>query len=154
MSDYNAIFAENPRLRAMVDSMLVAENSMLVDGPHSLHKLVRDAIGGKTTEHFMVIALTRPGHIIDSEVLSVGNTHQTIVDPSVIFNWLLTREQIPSRFIVAHNHPSGDPNFSAQDREVSRALRMAGELMRIQFVDHLLVAGVTVNSMAACGAMP
>jgi DNA repair protein RadC len=55
--------------------------------------------------------------------------------------------------IVVHNHPSGDPTPSAEDRAVTRQLVAAGRLLDLPVYDHVIVAGDRWVSLAAAGLM-
>jgi DNA repair protein RadC len=51
--------------------------------------------------------------------------------------------------VIAHNHPSGDPTPSAEDRRVTERLRAAGELLGIELLDHLVIGDERVYSFAS-----
>jgi len=55
--------------------------------------------------------------------------------------------------IVAHNHPSGDPEPSTQDEELTDRLRRAGEVLGIPLLDHIVVGASTYVSLASRGRL-
>jgi DNA repair protein RadC len=55
--------------------------------------------------------------------------------------------------IAVHNHPSGDPTPSPEDRAMTRQLAAAGELLDIPLYDHLILAGSRFLSLAASGLL-
>ncbi len=55
--------------------------------------------------------------------------------------------------ILAHNHPSGDPNPSASDRRITRRLVVVGEAMDVAILDHLVLAGGECRSMRQMGLL-
>ena len=56
-----------------------------------------------------------------------------------------------SAVVVAHNHPSGDPTPSSDDREVTRRLAEAGETLGVDLLDHLVIAAEEWTSLARLG---
>jgi len=77
--------------------------------------------------------------VLATRVLTRGSSGFTVVDPRQIF-----REAIEigaSSVILGHNHPSGDPTPSHQDREVTRRVVAAGRVLGIPLADHLIIAG-------------
>jgi DNA repair protein RadC len=59
-------------------------------------------------------------------------------------------EDRAASIIVAHNHPSGSPDISPQDREVTKMLKEAGELLGIKLTDHIVIAGENFISIGEC----
>ena len=55
--------------------------------------------------------------------------------------------------VMAHNHPSGDPTLSAEDRSVTRQLVSAGQLLDLPLYDHVIIAGDRFVSFAAAGLL-
>lgn len=56
--------------------------------------------------------------------------------------------------VVAHNHPSGDPTPSAEDRAVTDRLRAAGELLGIELLDHVVIGDERYYSFADASVRP
>jgi DNA repair protein RadC len=84
--------------------------------------------------------------------LTRGTDQITLVDPRQVYRpaaalgaWGV---------IVAHNHPSGDPTPSSQDRVVTHRLAQAGQVLGVRLVDHLVVADGHAVSLAEVGAVP
>ena len=59
-----------------------------------------------------------------------------------------------SAIIMVHNHPSGDPTPSAEDRQVTLRLARAGELLGVRVVDHVVIAERGFASLRELGALP
>jgi DNA repair protein RadC len=72
-----------------------------------------------------------------------------MVDPREVF--LPAIQCRASAVILAHNHPSGDPEPSEEDRLVTERVRLAGQILKVPLVDHLIVAGRQVTSFQARG---
>lgn len=85
--------------------------------------------------------------------VSVGGIDGAVADPRVLFTGLLLMGA--SAFILAHNHPSGDPTPSTADVQLTRQLKTGAESLGIRMLDHLVI-GRTGNfqSFQASGMMP
>ena len=85
----------------------------------------------------MVILQDVKGYVITHEVVSIGSLSHTLVHPREVF-YPAIRHKAAS-IIVAHNHPSGDPEPSDQDYEVTKVLIDSGNLIGIPVHDHLII---------------
>jgi DNA repair protein RadC len=93
---------------------------------------------GKKQEHFAALYLNARHQALRQETIFIGTLSSSLVHPREVFAPAL--ETRSAAIIVAHNHPSGDPRPSAEDREATRRLRRAGELLGIELLDHLVIA--------------
>ncbi len=78
------------------------------------------------------------------------------VDQSAAYVWQLIERALAhkaSGFILAHNHPNGDPTPSAQDREVTQAVKAAAAVVGIRFLDHLIIGAEALFSFKANGLL-
>lgn len=107
------------------------------------------AITDEKQEHFVVITLDTAGTVISSKVVFIGTVTATLVHPREIFAQAVADMAVS--IIVAHNHPSGDPEPSSQDITTTQQLVAAGLIMGIAVADHIIVAGDTHFSFAANG---
>ena len=87
-------------------------------------------------ERFVALALSSKNALIGIAEVSVGGASASLVDPKVLFRTLLVRGA--TRFILAHNHPSGDPTPSREDLTLTRQLREGGRLLELECLDHLV----------------
>jgi DNA repair protein RadC len=90
-------------------------------------------------EHFVVLHLDARNGLIGIETVSIGSLTATIVHPREVLKAALLCNS--AGVIVAHNHPSGDSTPSSEDRETTKRLSRAGEIMGIPLLDHLIIAG-------------
>ncbi|MBI4055922.1 MAG: DNA repair protein RadC [Elusimicrobia bacterium] len=88
-------------------------------------------------EHLIALYLTARHQLIEQEVVSIGTLSSSLVHPREVFAPAV--EHRAAAVVVAHNHPSGDPQPSSEDREVTSRLVQAGRLLGIDFLDHLVV---------------
>lgn len=99
-------------------------------------------------EYMLVVALDSrmaPLALIEA---SVGAVAQALVDPKVVFSALLLAGA--TAFMLFHNHPSGDPEPSQQDVDLTRQMQQAGRVLGMQLVDHIVIGaqGRAVSFMA------
>ncbi|PLW80257.1 hypothetical protein C0585_03840 [Candidatus Woesearchaeota archaeon] len=88
-------------------------------------------------EHFVVLMLDTKNNIIKDEVVSIGTLNTTIVHPREIFKNSI--KESANSIILVHNHPSGDPNPSEEDLEITKRLIEAGEMLDIKVLDHVII---------------
>jgi len=88
-------------------------------------------------EQFMILLLDSKNRIVKDEVISIGTLNASIVHPREVFKSAI-RESANS-IILVHNHPSGDPEPSAEDEQITKKLFQAGELLNIKVLDHVIV---------------
>ena len=102
-------------------------------------------------EVFYVLYLNQANRLIRCEPLSSGGLTGTVADIRIILKNALLHNA--NQLIIAHNHPSGNLQPSAADKELTRKLREAASFMDIKLLDHLIVAGVSYLSMSDEGIM-
>ena len=126
-----------------------------VTSPEDVVSLVRPYLAGRETEALICVAVDRRNRPIDVAVLTTGSSGFTIVDPSQILRWVLTRTRPANAFILAHNHPSGDPTPSAQDHEVTTRVNAAARAVGLRLLDHVIVTDDpgAWTSLASTGAL-
>ncbi len=108
-----------------------------IRGGGDVARLVRDSTRGFGRESFWSLSLDMRHRVITVRLVSLGSLGNAPVHPREVFAPAL-RERAAS-LVVAHNHPSGDPGPSADDRLVTERLRQVGELLGIELLDHVVV---------------
>lgn len=88
-------------------------------------------------EHFIAVYLDTKHHLICDQVISIGVLNASLVHPREVFHGAI--KNLAHSLIVLHNHPSGDPSPSAEDREITKRLHKTGEVMGIHFIDHVII---------------
>jgi DNA repair protein RadC len=97
-------------------------------------------------EVFCVLYLNQANRLIRHELISSGGLTGTVADVRMILKNALLYNA--NQLIIAHNHPSGNLQPSAADKELTRKLKEAASFMDIKLLDHLIVAGVSYLSMS------
>jgi DNA repair protein RadC len=89
-------------------------------------------------EHFIVFYLDTRNQEIKREVISIGLLNANLVHPREVFEPAI--KNLAAQIILAHNHPSGDPEPSEDDIEVTKRLVEVGKILGIEVTDHIIVA--------------
>lgn len=102
-------------------------------------------------EEFRVVFLNTASVVIDVHTISTGGLATSIVEPRAVFRHAVLANA--GGIICVHNHPSGNPEPSAQDISITKRLVEAGTLMGIPVHDHVIIAGSRYTSMARTGVL-
>lgn len=106
-------------------------------------------IASVDTEEFWVLALGPKKNLIRCKMLFRGTVDSCLVHPRDIFRFAYTENA--SSLIVAHNHPSGDPQPSTEDILFTRRLVRASDLLQVPILDHLIITQDAYTSLARSG---
>ncbi len=109
-------------------------------------RLIRDATRHAGREHFFSLLLDTRHRIVGLRLISVGSLQTAPVHPREVF--VSAIREGAAAVVVAHNHPSGDPTPSPEDRRVTERLRQVGQLCGIEVLDHVVVGHETYWSFA------
>ncbi len=88
-------------------------------------------------EHFVVLYLNARNQLVHKELISIGTLNASLVHPREVFKPAI--DCLTTAVIAAHNHPSGDPEPSEDDLEITKRLREAGKILGIELLDHVIV---------------
>ena len=123
-----------------------------VDCAATAARVLHQYLDGADREHFVVLLLDTQNQIIGIHTVTVGTLDASLVHPREVFKPAILANA--SSVLLAHNHPSGDPTPSAEDRSITRQLRSAGELIGIDVLDHVVVGdGSRYVSFSEAGLM-
>ena len=106
------------------------------NSPEIVAEYLKKHIGHEKKEHFVILYLDARNSLIVDKV-SVGTLNANLVHPREVFKNAI--EVSAAQVIVAHNHPSGDPEPSQDDLEITKRLTEAGKLMGIDVLDHVII---------------
>lgn len=102
-------------------------------------RLATPWVEGEGRERFYVLLVDSQHRYLGHEMVSLGSLSSSIVHPREVFR-LAVREQAAG-VVLVHNHPSGDPEPSSEDRAVTKRLVAAGEVLDVEVLDHIIIAG-------------
>lgn len=112
-------------------------DSPLLDTPERVVDLLREENRFYEVEQFQVILLNTRRRLIKVERISQGTLDTLLVHPREVFHVAIASRA--SAIVLAHNHPSGDPTPSEADIKVTRDLIRAGQILKIEVLDHLII---------------
>jgi len=102
-------------------------------------------------ERFVVVLLDGRHRVLGEETVSRGTLTASLVHPREVFRPALRASA--AAVILVHNHPSGDPTPSAEDRSVTERLAEAGEILGVRVLDHVVVAERGFSSLREEGVL-
>lgn len=105
--------------------------------PRRVYEVVAPELRGLERETFLALLLDGKHRLKASERVSEGTLTTSLVHPREVFRPAL--RESAAAIIVVHNHPSGDPEPSVEDLEVTRRLLDAGRLLGVPLLDHVVV---------------
>lgn len=105
----------------------------------------------KHQEHFIVITLDGANNVINVRVIFIGTLNKSMVHPREVFAPALTDRA--ASIVIAHNHPSGNPEPSIEDLLMTRKLKEAGEIIGIEIIDHVIITKKNHYSFQGNGKM-
>ncbi len=108
-----------------------------LSSPKAVLEFARAALAGNGSECFMAVFLNAKNRVIDHRVMHEGTIDHAIVYPRRIIEAAL--EARAAGLILVHNHPSGDPTPSDDDRRLTRSIQEAARPLDIRVLDHLIV---------------
>jgi len=116
--------------------LLKGKVSSLFLKPEDVWKELKD-IRELKKEHFVIFYLDSRNQEIKREIISVGSLNASLVHPREVFEPAV--KNLAAQVILAHNHPSGNPEPSRDDLEINRRLVEAGKILGIEVIDHIIV---------------
>ncbi|MDR6762434.1 DNA repair protein RadC [Flavobacterium sp. 2755] len=100
-------------------------------------EIMQPIIGELSHEEFWVLFLNNSNKVISKSQLSKGGITGTIVDIRLVFK--LALENGATGLILCHNHPSGNLNPSDADKQITKKIKTAGEILDVKILDHLII---------------
>lgn len=130
------------RRRQLNEGLQRASVATSRDAAEIILPLLRDL----SHEVFCVMYINQSNRVLRHELVSSGGLTATVADIRIILKNALLYNA--NKLIIAHNHPSGNLQPSAADKELTNKMKEAAEWMDIKLLDHLIIAGTNYLSMA------
>lgn len=108
-----------------------------IGGPGEIADLLMVEMRHFTREVFKVVLLDTKNYVLSIEDVSIGSLNASIVHPREVFHRAIKRSA--NAMILVHNHPSGHPEPSTEDKRVTERLVEAGQVIGIQVLDHIVI---------------
>lgn len=128
-----------------------SSEGQVIRSPEDAAKLVMPELRYLKREYFQSLFLDTKNKVIRKETISIGSLNASIVHPRELFRQAI--KYASASVIAAHNHPSGDPGPSPEDVQISKRLKEAGEIIGIEFLDHIIIGGNSYVSLKEQGLL-
>lgn len=122
-----------------------------VKSPQDVAEYLMPRMRYAVKEQFIVLLLNTKNKIIGTEIISEGTLNNSVVHAREVYKPALL--QNAAAIIVAHNHPSGEPQPSLEDKQVTRMLKESGKILGIPLLDHLIIGDGSYYSFQEQGAL-
>lgn len=114
-----------------------AEERVSLTEPEDGAMLLMPRLRYETNEHFLIVLLNSKNKVIAVEQVSEGSLNSSVVHPREVFAPAVVSHA--AAIMVGHNHPSGDPAPSPEDRRLTESLNETGRIMGIPLLDHIII---------------
>jgi DNA repair protein RadC len=139
-----------PRVRVMlVRDIAEATYNRTIASGREVDALLRDEVLQFDRERFLALLLNAKNKLLGIEEVSTGSLSASIVHPRELFKAAILANA--AAVICVHNHPSGDPSPSPEDRRITEKLRHAAEILGIPLLDHVVIGNPSYYSFADNG---
>jgi len=108
-----------------------------LSNPAAVARFVNEVLADRPQEHMIAVYLNTRNRLIGWTIAYIGTLNRAAVEPRTLFQIALNLNA--AGFVLAHNHPSGDPSPSAEDLAFTRRIAEAGDLLGIRLVDHIIL---------------
>jgi DNA repair protein RadC len=119
--------------------------------PEDVLRLFGPRLRDLQVEEFHLLALDSQSQVLREVLITRGLLNSSLVHPREVFRAAIA--EAAAGIIVVHNHPSGDPTPSAEDRAATKQLCSAGRLLDLPVYDHVIIAGDRYVSFATAGLL-
>ena len=110
----------------------------------AIYAAMREYLGSLPREEFWAVYTDAKHRPIAAHMVSRGTLTCSLVHPREVYGPAISLAA--ANVVLVHNHPSGDPEPSPEDREITRRLVAAGHLLGIPVLDHIVIAGVPART--------
>ncbi len=122
-----------------------------INGPEDVFRLLAPRLRDLRQEEFHALLLNTQNRVLRDVLVTRGILDASLVHPREVFR--LAVSESAAAVILVHNHPSGDPSPSLEDRAVTRQMATAGRALGIPVLDHVVVGHGRYVSLAALGEL-
>lgn len=124
---------------------------IVLDSSRAVAEFLQKSIGREKKEHFVMLSLDSHNNLIKDTSISVGSLNASIVHPREVFKEAI--QSSAAQIIIAHNHPSENPDASSEDVALTRRLSEAAKIIGIELLDHIIVTKNKFSSLKQLGLM-
>ncbi|MGM0461756.1 MAG: JAB domain-containing protein [Fibrobacterota bacterium] len=128
------------------------KNRIYVQNKNDVYKYLKFTYGNLREEFAVVLFLDNQNRIIHPKIISRGTVDHCTVYPTKIFQAAFDIKA--ASIILAHNHPGGSPRPSQSDAELTRQIKDAGTLLRVELLDHIIITDTQLISLRSTSQWP
>ena len=134
-------------MKEILERLLKADKNerIIINKPNDIAKILIPRYRYATQENFIIVLLNTKNEIISINDISTGSLNASIAEPREVFREVL--KYPTSAAILAHNHPSGNPNPSVKDIKITKKLVNAGKILGIDILDHIIIGDNEFRSL-------
>ena len=118
-------------------SKAVRSREMTLESPSSVAAYYMEELRHEEKEKLLLCMFDSKCNLLGDEILSVGTVSSSLISPREIFRRSLAEQAVS--IILLHNHPSGMPYPSAQDKIVTRQVKECGDMIGVHLSDHIII---------------
>jgi DNA repair protein RadC len=118
-------------------AVLSEDEKPVIRSPQDVSNLLMPELRDAKKEHLKSLILSTKNQVLKIHTVSIGILDSSLVHPREVFKDAIAASA--AAIIVAHNHPSGDPTPSAEDRRITQRLAEAGQILGIELLDHVIL---------------
>lgn len=133
------------------NSVLNEDEKPVIRSPQDVANLLMPELRDAKKEHLKSLLLSTKNQVLRIHTVSVGILDSSLVHPREVFKDAIVASA--AAIIVAHNHPSGDPTPSAEDRRITQRLAEAGQILGIELLDHIILGDNRFVSLKERGVL-
>jgi DNA repair protein RadC len=139
-----AVFELNKRVK-------IQNGQIALSSPKEVFDYLQPKMSCLDKEHFVVLLLDSKNKLIKEETVSIGTLNSSVIHPREIFKSAI--KESANSIILVHNHPSGNPLPSAEDKQITERLLKAGEVISIEIIDHIIIGKNSYYSFDESGLL-
>lgn len=130
---------------------LAGKESVAISTPEALFKNYRFLFDEQVRERFVVFWMSSSNRVLGLEVVTEGTLNSSLVHPREVFRGAIVATA--ASVIVAHNHPSENPEPSQEDIAITKQIVETGKIVGVPVLDHVIFAGDNFTSLAERGLL-
>lgn len=113
------------------------EKNYIISKPEDIYDLVKDDMKYFEQEHFRILMLNTKNILINIKDIFIGASNSSVIETRKVFKEALKYNA--KNITICHNHPSGDPDPSKEDINISLRIKEAGKIIGIDLLDHIII---------------
>ena len=139
------------RFKESIELDLPDKRSITIRSPSDIFEHYQSLFRNQVRERFVVFWLNSANKVVGYEVISEGILNSSLTHPREVFRGAIVATA--ASVILAHNHPSGNPEPSQEDTVITKQIVESGKIIGVPVQDHIIFAGDTYTSLAERGSM-